>query len=131
MTDEYGDPGNDPEADAADAVLRNLLSDIPAGAVDDPARASMIEVAIATAWPDGVPPTADELAHEPDFDAMMAITDATDATVGGDSTDDDVSSAAEDFVSLDGSDFDGDGVDEVADGLADDADWNPPEGTDE
>lgn len=122
MTDEYGDPEIDLEAEMADAVLRDLLSDIPADAGAGPDRASMIEVAIATAWPEGTPPTLDELAQDPDFDAVMAIAAATDADAAAD---------ADDFVAPDSSDADDDGAEDATDGWADDADWDSPGGSDE
>jgi hypothetical protein len=128
VTDDYGDPEADPQAATVDAALRDLLSDIPAEAVADPGRTSMIEVAIATAWPDGTPPTVDELAHDPDFDAVMAIAGATDADL---SADDDVSAVADDFVVPDTSDADDGDVEDATDGWHDDADWDSPEGSDE
>lgn len=120
MTDDNGDPDVDLEAETADAALRNLLSDIPADAGVDPDRAAMIEVAIATAWPDGVPPTVDELAHDPDFDAIMTLAAVND-------TDD--FDAADDF-DVPAGDPD-DGADDAADDFGDDSDWDSSDGTDE
>lgn len=123
MSDDYGDPETDPEAAMADEILRDLLSDVPPDAVTDPDQASMmIEVAMATAWPDGTPPSIDELAQDPDFDAVMAIDVAAD---------DEVSAVPDGYDAPDGGDETDDGGQDVADELADDTDWDASDGSDE
>ncbi len=121
MTDDYGDPETDPEVRMADAALRDFLSDVPADAVTDVEQVSMmIEVAIATAWPDGRPPTVDELTQDPDFDAVTAIdampADADEDAVSGSG---DADYDAADYDAYDAADYD------------DGADWDVPGGSDE
>ncbi|MFZ0714241.1 hypothetical protein [Mycobacterium sp.] len=64
----YGDPETDPDAALLDDELRDLLTDFPAAGQsgnDLPAAAlSEISDAVRTAWPDGHPPTPEELAAE-------------------------------------------------------------------
>lgn len=61
----YGDPETDPDAALLDHELRQFLNDIPdsanAGAHLPPDAASEIAHAVNLAWPDGRPPTVDEL----------------------------------------------------------------------
>lgn len=119
MTDEYGDPEIDLEAEMADAVLRDLLSDFPADVVADPDRVSMIEIAIATGWPDGMPPTVEELAHDPDFSVVMGISeDPGDVQHVADIA------GADDHGTQDASDVSDDTAG-VVDGWADGGDWDP------
>ena len=119
MTDD-GDL--DFDAEMADAVLRDILGNV-AESPDDPKRAELIEVVMATAWPDGTPPTAEELASEPDFAAMMEI-------AGG--TDDAVDDADDDFDSPDTFDTPEDDVnDDDADGWGDGDDADAPGGEDD
>ncbi len=87
MVDEYGDPEVDLDAAMADAVLRELLGDIPSappvGDAGDPAAS--IEALIAAAWPNGTPPSVEELAADPENSAFMeamGADDAGDADVG-------------------------------------------------
>jgi len=64
----YGDPETDPDAAALDHQLRELLTDLPHpgdfGSALPPEVAEEISRAVSWAWPDGHPPTADELARE-------------------------------------------------------------------
>jgi hypothetical protein len=78
----YGDPETDPDAALLDHELRQLFNDIPDSgdfrAELPPEAAAEIARAVDLAWPDGRPPTPDEVArddyqHEmsgdgPDFD---------------------------------------------------------------
>ena len=81
MADEYGDPELDLDAAMADAELRELLGDIPsAPPVGDAGdRAASIEALIGAAWPDGRPPTVEELAADPENNAFMEAMGANEA----------------------------------------------------
>ena len=116
VTDDFGDPDIDLEAATADADLRDLLSEVPASS-ENPDRGALIEVVIAAAWPGGTPPTAEELALDPDFDAVIGI--AVDV---------------DDVAEVDGPDV-GDGeADDVlgdADPWTQDPGWDAPDGSDD
>ena len=64
----YGDPETDPDAALLDHQLRDLLTDLPhpgdSGSTLPPEVAEEISRIVDSAWPDGHPPTADELAAE-------------------------------------------------------------------
>lgn len=64
----YGDPETDPDAALLDDELRDLLTDFPAAghSGDDLPAAALHEIsdAVSTAWPDGHPPTPEELAAD-------------------------------------------------------------------
>jgi hypothetical protein len=87
VVDEYGDPEVDLDAAMADAVLHELLGDIPSEAfvADAGDRAASIEALLAAAWPNGIPPTVEELAADPENSAFMeamGTDEAGDADVG-------------------------------------------------
>lgn len=88
MVDEYGDPEVDLDAAMADAVLRELLGDIPAepAVADVGDRAAAIEAVLAAAWPNGTPPSVEELAADPENSAFMEAMGTADAgdAVGSD-----------------------------------------------
>jgi hypothetical protein len=135
VTDEYGDPEIDLEAAMADAVLRDLLGDVPVpDSADDPDRASLIEVVLATAWPDGTPPAVEELEHDPDFDAVMDIADVSEEADNFDAPD---VSDGDDYDAPDGDDYDApdgddyDAPDDDADSWADDTGLDSPDGLDD
>jgi len=93
VADEYGDPEVDLDAATADAVLRELLGDIPSEpqVADAGDRAAAIEALLAAAWPNGTPPTVEELAADPENSAFMdamATDEAGDADVGESDADD-------------------------------------------
>lgn len=83
MNDDYGDPDTDLDAAMLDHMLRGVLNDIPAdyaGPVAD--VAAHVQQALAAAWPDGQPPTAEELGSD------AAYFDATgEAQLHGDAHD--------------------------------------------
>lgn len=76
VVDEYGDPELDLDAAMAEAELRDRLAHewpVPAPDADDAAdRAEAVADVIALAWPDGTPPSVDELARDPGFADFMA-----------------------------------------------------------
>ncbi|MFF2113799.1 hypothetical protein [Rhodococcus koreensis] len=82
MVEEFGDPESDLDAAIADQELREVLTRISVEpAVVDPAgtdRAAVIEELIARAWPDGYPPTVDELAADPEFAGVADVPDDAD-----------------------------------------------------
>jgi hypothetical protein len=81
VADEYGDPEVDLDAAMADAVLRELLGDIPSepSVADAGDRAAAIEALLAAAWPNGTPPTVEELAADPETSAFMEAMGAGEA----------------------------------------------------
>ncbi|OBI84433.1 hypothetical protein [Mycobacterium sp. 1245805.9] len=72
----YGDPETDPDAALLDHELRQLFNDIPdsggPGAELPPEVAAEIARAVELAWPDGKPPTPDEVARD---DGQLEISD--------------------------------------------------------
>jgi hypothetical protein len=66
----YGDPETDPDAALLDRELRQLFNDISgsgdSGAELPPEVAAEIARAVERAWPDGKPPTPEEVARDDD-----------------------------------------------------------------
>ena len=63
---EHGDPDTDPHATAVDDALRDLLTFVPdeLDAVLPADALAQIRDAVEVGWPDGHPPTVDELAND-------------------------------------------------------------------
>lgn len=71
MNDEYGDPEADVDAAILDDALRELLNDIaPENPLPPADTISAIRDAIDKGWPDGSPPSAEDLPSEYSADVV-------------------------------------------------------------
>lgn len=75
MIDDDGDPELDLDAAIAEEELRELFAAAPLadpGAVNQDIPALSIADLIAQGWPDGMPPTVEELAADPGYAEFLA-----------------------------------------------------------